>query len=80
MNSHELNYSESLLAIDDKRKEMRRDILWYLYTCIVLLNSMYAFGILRHLNLPLISPMLDYSIDGRVCKAGMTSKGRCNTI
>ena len=24
--------------------------------------------------------MLDYSIDGRVCIAGMTSKGRCNAI
>jgi hypothetical protein len=30
--------------------------------------------------LPFVSPMLDYSTDGRVCKAGMTSKDRCETL
>jgi hypothetical protein len=60
MHSRDLSYNVSLLAIDDKRKEMRYDTLWYWCICNLPLD----------IDLPFISPMLDYSIDGRVCKAG----------
>ena len=68
MNSHELSCNDYRLATDDMHMEMHRDTLLYLCICIA------------WIDLPFVSPMLDYSTDGRVCKAGMTSKGRCNTI
>jgi hypothetical protein len=37
---------------------MRRDILWYWYICTA------------WVDLPFISPMLDYSIGGRIYQAG----------
>jgi hypothetical protein len=47
MNSRELDYNDYHFAIGDKRKEMRRDTLWCLCTCTVLV-----------VDLPLFSPML----------------------
>jgi hypothetical protein len=61
MNSRELDYNDYLLAIGDKRMGTHRDILWYLHTCKLLVGISLV---------PFYSPMLDYSIDGRVCKAG----------
>jgi hypothetical protein len=58
MSNHELGYSDCLLAIVDKHTEMRRDTLWYWYICTA------------WVDLPFNSPMLDYSIDGRIYQAG----------
>ena len=38
MSIRELDYNDCLPAIDDKRMETHRDILWYLYICTLLVD------------------------------------------